>query len=292
MTTRGYTKVWRSIHRNTALTLAERVLLTEIMSWEFPKGVRPTTKAELARNTGLSAKTVWQLLKKLEEDGFVTMEPQPKRKALFRVTEQARSGAITERLSTTSGSTEKQTLVLPQVVHTITSGSTDHYLRKYKAPTLINTGASQSNPKNSLRTLKNCSVTAPKVTLLPPKPKKPKKPTDPRIKRCIDHFFDEHQRLLNDKYHVKGAADATAVQRLLKTYDEDDLKRRITAFLTEADPWLRSRGLLRITALEKHVEKYSASVSDDDTPRSAEESLARMYGPDMARRLLQEHDNE
>jgi DNA-binding MarR family transcriptional regulator len=291
MATRGYTKVWRSIHRNTALSLAERALLTEIMSWEFPKGVRPTTKAELARNTGLSPKTVWQLLKKLEADGFVTMEPQPKRQVLFRVTEQARSGAITERLSTTSGSTEKQTLVLPQVVHTITSGSTDHYLRKYKAPTLANTGATQPNPKKSLRTLKNCSVADPKVQLSPPKPKKPKKATDPRIKRCIDHFFQEHQRLLHGKYHVKGAADATAIKRLLDTYDEEDLKRRITAFLTEADPWLRSRGLLRITTFEKHVEKY-ASVSGWSGPKTTEEALTQIYGADEARKMLQEWDDE
>ena len=246
MTTRGgYTKVWKHIHRNTALTLAERILLTEILAWEFPGKIKPTTQVELAQNTGLDRMYMIKCLKRLQADGFITAEREG-RKTRYSVTADAKNGLITERVSEASpltsnagspltkkkdkcGLTPQLSEASPLTVCGVTPHSTD---------ILVNTRATESNPKNSLRTLKE-----------PPVPPvqgrngvKKKQPADPRFVPLRDALVEAWQIHFGTKYAFQGVADATAIKRLIGYFSDEEIMARFAVFLRDTDSFTIKQG--------------------------------------------------
>jgi len=73
--------------------------------------------------------------------------------------------------------------------------------------------------------------------------KKPKeKKTDPRIKELIDYFFRQYNFLRDGDYVVAGGKDGKAIERLLKSLEPDEIRRRMLKYLEDNDPFLVRNG--------------------------------------------------
>jgi len=94
----------------------------------------------------------------------------------------------------------------------------------------------------------------------------PKKETDPRVKRVLDHFHDEHLRIIGEKYHVIGGRDSAAIKRLLVTFPEEELRGRITRYLEDPLGWM-DHPQHTIPGFEKGVNAYGTQRGDIQKPR-------------------------
>jgi hypothetical protein len=95
--------------------------------------------------------------------------------------------------------------------------------------------------------------------------RKSKKTSDPRIKRLVDFFHDQHVQVLGEKPHIIGGRDASAIKRLLNTIpDEEELQARIIRYLEDPLEW-QDKPNHTITGFEKLVGKYAEATDYTDT---------------------------
>jgi hypothetical protein len=100
-----------------------------------------------------------------------------------------------------------------------------------------------------------------------------KKETDPRIKKAIDYFHDEHLRIHDEKPHIIGGRDSKAIERLLKTVpDIEELKRRILPYLNDSLSWM-DHPQWTITGFEKRINAYGRSKRNNETYSTAHKAF-------------------
>lgn len=114
------------------------------------------------------------------------------------------------------------------------------------------------------------------------KDKKKKKTTDPRIKRLIDFFFQEHIRTQKgEKTHINGGKDGTIFQRILTTFTEDEIKARITWFMLFKDKFIDGEGGEHgagrsVGVFESQLPKYKPEI-----PKNEPVFRAKVVGRDV-----------
>jgi hypothetical protein len=115
-----------------------------------------------------------------------------------------------------------------------------------------------------------------------------KPPPDPRIKKFIDWFCDEYQRVRGIKYIVQGGKDAKNVQRLLKSMSLEELQRAVGSMF--ADHWGKDKADIGLLTSKINTwrggesQKESSGNSDgfpalrEPTPEEADDLLKGLDG--------------
>jgi hypothetical protein len=91
------------------------------------------------------------------------------------------------------------------------------------------------------------------------------KKTDPRIKRLIDFFYEQHTKIIGEKPHIIGGRDASVFKRLLATFPEEEIQERLIAFLNDPLHWADTP-VYSTTLFEKLINKYSKNFQQPINP--------------------------
>lgn len=92
------------------------------------------------------------------------------------------------------------------------------------------------------------------------------KETDPRLKPLIDFYSSEHANAFREKPHIVGGRDSSIVKRLLTTYPQEEIERRLLAFFGDPLEWM-DLPVHSLGIFEKCVQKYSNNRPETESSK-------------------------
>ena len=101
---------------------------------------------------------------------------------------------------------------------------------------------------------------------------RPKKQTNPDIRKFMDWYVIEYEKVHGVRYHVNGSKEAPLIQKLLKTHPLEKLKGMAGVFLRSEDPFRQKAGF---TIGVFHGQANPLALATAEKPLIVDEELTR-----------------
>ena len=235
--------------RNRKVSAQAKLLWLAIAEYRFdPNSSCYPSITTLSTTLGISRRWTMNLIGELRAAGLLQSESRPGRSTLYHLVEPP-----LELVNPTS-LVNSSSLVNP-TSHTCEPQFTGGVNHSSPELDLLNRGTQEDIPPSAVPASADAPASPSPEKVSKKKAKSPKKEPDPRIKRLVDHFCSAHQEIIGDKCHVLGPKEAMAIKRLLGTFDEPEIKRRMLKYLRDPLSWM-AKPMHSVTHFETRVGSY------------------------------------